>query len=68
MFHPCIHCNTRAKMLKEVEIQVHTASTLRGLLDNAEILWDVPNEIMKQLRQLNEQSKGSRKVSYESLA
>lgn len=51
------------KMLKEVEIQVHTASTLRGLLENADVLWDVPKEILKQLRNLTEHSKGSRKAS-----
>jgi hypothetical protein len=51
------------KMLKEVEIQLHTASTLRGLLENADVLWDVPKEILKQLRQLTEHSKGSRKAS-----
>mmetsp|Transcript_30860 Transcript_30860/g.80744 ORF Transcript_30860/g.80744 Transcript_30860/m.80744 type:complete len:632 (+) Transcript_30860:241-2136(+) len=51
------------KILKEVDTQVHTASTLRGLLENASVLWHVPKEILKQLRQLNELSKGSRKVS-----
>lgn len=52
-----------ARILKEVEIQVHTASTLRGLLENADALWDVPKEILKQLRHLNESSKGQRKAS-----
>lgn len=51
------------KMLKEVEMQVSTASTLRLLLERHLILWDVPKSVMGQLRFVRENQKGGRRTS-----
>eukprot|EP00041_Stephanoeca_diplocostata_P012079 m.201285 g.201285 ORF g.201285 m.201285 type:complete len:590 (+) comp18800_c0_seq2:469-2238(+) len=51
------------KMLKEVELQVHTAATLRRLLDNQHLLFHIPPYIMAQLRYVREQQRDGRKAS-----
>eukprot|EP00043_Microstomoeca_roanoka_P009686 m.92253 g.92253 ORF g.92253 m.92253 type:complete len:561 (+) comp14659_c1_seq2:121-1803(+) len=51
------------RMLKEVEIQVTTASTLKLMLENHEKLWEVPNDIMAQIRFVNESRLSGRKAN-----
>lgn len=51
------------KMLKEVEMQVHTASTLQLMLERHRVLWNIPQSIMGQLRFLREYQKGGRRTS-----
>eukprot|EP00051_Salpingoeca_urceolata_P006400 m.84682 g.84682 ORF g.84682 m.84682 type:complete len:577 (-) comp14814_c0_seq1:400-2130(-) len=49
------------KMLKEVELQVSTASTLKTLLEHNKKLWNVPPDIIAQIRFVNESRVTGRK-------
>lgn len=51
------------KMLKEVEMQVTTAATLKTMLENNDALWDVPPDILAQIRFVNESRANGRKAS-----
>lgn len=51
------------KMLKEVEIQVSTAATLKTLIEFHDVLWNVPVDILAQIRFVNESRQHGRKAS-----
>ncbi|EGD81928.1 hypothetical protein PTSG_02614 [Salpingoeca rosetta] len=51
------------RMLKEVEIQVTTASTLKLMLENHRKLWEVPADILGQIRFVNESRMSGRKAN-----
>eukprot|EP00048_Salpingoeca_helianthica_P016801 m.234304 g.234304 ORF g.234304 m.234304 type:complete len:626 (-) comp19545_c0_seq1:19-1896(-) len=51
------------KMLKEVDTQLTTAATLRLMLEHHHVLWNVPADIVAQVRFVNEQRALGRKAS-----
>eukprot|EP00045_Choanoeca_perplexa_P006438 m.54706 g.54706 ORF g.54706 m.54706 type:complete len:568 (+) comp13640_c0_seq1:117-1820(+) len=51
------------QMLKEVEMQVTTASTLKAMLINHDKIWNVPSDIMAQMRFVNDSRRSGAKAS-----
>eukprot|EP00055_Hartaetosiga_balthica_P003232 m.7056 g.7056 ORF g.7056 m.7056 type:complete len:568 (-) comp2695_c0_seq1:54-1757(-) len=50
------------QMLKEVEMQVTTASTLKLMIENRERIWEIPAETLAQLRFVNTSRNSGRKA------
>ncbi|EDQ92833.1 uncharacterized protein MONBRDRAFT_22004 [Monosiga brevicollis MX1] len=51
------------QMLKEVELQVTTASTLKLMVERYQELWQVPAKLMAQMRYVNESRRAGLKTS-----
>eukprot|EP01147_Barroeca_monosierra_P007412 gene7412-524_t len=58
-----VHGTKGRQMLKEVEMQVTTASTLKLMLEHHAELWEVPNDILAQIRFVNESRMSGRKAT-----
>eukprot|EP00730_Choanoeca_flexa_P017148 TRINITY_DN8215_c0_g1_i2.p1 TRINITY_DN8215_c0_g1~~TRINITY_DN8215_c0_g1_i2.p1 ORF type:complete len:569 (+),score=121.02 TRINITY_DN8215_c0_g1_i2:102-1808(+) len=51
------------QMLKEVELQVTTASTLKTMLLNHDKIWHIPGDMMAQMRFVNDSRRSGAKAS-----